>query len=260
MLDKSTVVCYLKGSKDVILPNFPDDVPWNNKKWRCLFFFSDNWKCLFAGRQYPFSTDNALDIVKKLIIEPLTNDYWEDWRENSFYSIGDTELSCNHVIVQGYCLPIKDIVIDAQYSKHYNDLLYSSCYKPMYTETKDFRAIYARDKNVFHIGAAVPCLICEKNHVSEAETMLCRDCELKYGTSVNEDFGFCECCGRRVFWDSTSYVSVGDGEYQHICEHCVRNECTICDECGELVYNSFITYDCDKEEYLCDRCCREEYE
>ena len=41
MLDSSTIVCYLRGANNVKLPLFPDDVPWNSKKWRVLLFFSD---------------------------------------------------------------------------------------------------------------------------------------------------------------------------------------------------------------------------
>ena len=41
MVDSSTFMCYIKSNDDEILPNFPDTVPWNSKKWRMLLFFSD---------------------------------------------------------------------------------------------------------------------------------------------------------------------------------------------------------------------------
>ena len=43
MMDSSTIVCYLKGDKDTKLPNFPEDVIWNNKKWRVLLYLSNDW-------------------------------------------------------------------------------------------------------------------------------------------------------------------------------------------------------------------------
>jgi len=54
MADSTTIVCYLKTDKSTILPHFPEDVPWNNKKWRVLLFLSNNRELLFAGRPYPF--------------------------------------------------------------------------------------------------------------------------------------------------------------------------------------------------------------
>ena len=50
MVDKSTIICYLKGANNAKLPMFPDDVPWNSKKWRVLIYVSDYWDLLFAGR------------------------------------------------------------------------------------------------------------------------------------------------------------------------------------------------------------------
>ena len=64
MLDKSTVMCYLRSEHMEKLPDFPDDVLWNSKKWRVLLFFSDHWDMLFAGRQYPFASMTGLDFVK----------------------------------------------------------------------------------------------------------------------------------------------------------------------------------------------------
>ena len=40
MMDKSTVICYLKSNDDVILSNFGPEVKWNSKKWRVLLYFS----------------------------------------------------------------------------------------------------------------------------------------------------------------------------------------------------------------------------
>jgi hypothetical protein len=50
MMDEHTMVCYLKASDSVKLPNFPDDVPWNSKKWRVLLYLSKDLNMLMAGR------------------------------------------------------------------------------------------------------------------------------------------------------------------------------------------------------------------
>ena len=57
-----------KYKDDVVLPNFPEDVKWNNKKWRMWLHFSDNQDMIFAGRQYPFFTSGALDFLRDKIL------------------------------------------------------------------------------------------------------------------------------------------------------------------------------------------------
>ena len=42
MVDKSTVICYLKSKEKYKLPNFPSSVLWNSKKWRVLIHFSND--------------------------------------------------------------------------------------------------------------------------------------------------------------------------------------------------------------------------
>ena len=63
MMDSSTIVCYLKGDNEVKLPHFPDDVLWNSKKWRVLLYLSNDWKMIFAGKQYPFTTESGMQIL-----------------------------------------------------------------------------------------------------------------------------------------------------------------------------------------------------
>lgn len=69
MADKSTVVCYLKADKNAILPHFPEHIPWNNKKWRCLLFFDDYCEFVMMGRQYPFFTESSLTKITSLLRE-----------------------------------------------------------------------------------------------------------------------------------------------------------------------------------------------
>lgn len=47
MADSSTVVVYIKSDENEILPNFPDDVPWNSKKWRILLYVSEDFDLIF---------------------------------------------------------------------------------------------------------------------------------------------------------------------------------------------------------------------
>jgi len=68
MMDDCTIIAYLKStSGDVKLPHFPEDVPWNDKKWRCYFYVDRVNKLIYAGRQYPFHSDAALEMVANVI-------------------------------------------------------------------------------------------------------------------------------------------------------------------------------------------------
>ena len=65
MVDKSTFMCYLEADSDTNISNFPDDIKWNSKKWRMLLFLSNDWNMIAAGRQYPFKSQGALEVVRK---------------------------------------------------------------------------------------------------------------------------------------------------------------------------------------------------
>ena len=75
MVDSSTIICYIKTKDDEILPNFPDSVPWNSKKWRMLIHAGENDQIMFAGRQYPFSSKSGIDMVLKMYNNLMPNFY-----------------------------------------------------------------------------------------------------------------------------------------------------------------------------------------
>lgn len=71
MCDSSTIICYLQTGEDVKLPNFPESVPWNNKKWRMLLHFNTYLDIVFAGRQYPFTSPGALEKIREVMLSLL---------------------------------------------------------------------------------------------------------------------------------------------------------------------------------------------
>ena len=92
MLDKSTIICYLKGAEKVKLPLFPEYIPWNNKKWRVLLHFSENWDIIFAGRQYPFESEEGIEIVRTLLLSKINKDVFSycKWTDPVIYEIPDS--------------------------------------------------------------------------------------------------------------------------------------------------------------------------
>lgn len=260
MVDKSTIMCYLRGTESANLPNFPQNIKWNSKKWRMLLFFSEKWDVLFAGRQYPFFSRNALDIIMvclKTYTPILKHSRWSDWhddqisvfdyQENNRYDGG--YLMWPYVCISNELHKLKDIIIDGEKSPlHFNDLLRSSCYKPYYS-FKSYRTIGEQPK--FLIGGQVPCCSCGKDHIIAPDTMLCEQCELDFGTSQDERFGYCDCCDRRIVVENGHYV--GSNGWL-ICDWCYNTMIKQCDCCGNDYYNDDLFYDKSSHSYKCYNC------
>ena len=255
MMDKSTIMCYLKGADDAKLPNFPDTVRWNSKKWRMLLFFSDRWDVMFAGRQYPFFSKTALDIIAIHLKNKLTTGYWSEWHNDELKSFTYSEnnmdggsLMWNYICLNNELYKTVDIIQDGKYSLHFNDLLRSSCYTPYYS-FKYYRPIGETPK--VHVGAAAPCLMCGQSHMVSTDSLLCEECELEFGNSQDDRYGYCDCCDRRIVIEDAHFIeSVG----QLVCEWCYDSLVTRCEKCGNDFFNTDLTYDKDIHSYVCCNC------
>lgn len=203
MQDKSTIVCYIEAENGCKykLPNFPEDIEWNSKKWRMLLYVSDNRKMIMAGRQYPFATNDALSLIRETYLNLFTKneqdfwiggrerDYWIDWQnqyiESVQYPDGDEfELYARYIALPGEIKRMRDLIIDVKpqgYEDdddeddtilHYNDLLRSTCYtEPYYC----FYKYFTSDSMQFHIGHPVNCLICGEEYCRE-DIPICHHC------------------------------------------------------------------------------------
>lgn len=258
MLDSSTVICYLKHGDDLVkLPNFPEDVLWNSKKWRMLLFLSEDRQSLFAGRQYPFASYTALDAIQPLFLGSVRiHSSWTKWFRDGFSTVpgrdpdtSEAVLYGRHVSMRHTIYSLENIIEDIS-PLHFNDLLYSSYYKPHYCWDRYYNS--SKDLK-FKIGSQVSCLCCESNPIKISESMMCINCEEKNGTLELDDFTYCACCERRVYRLNTWWVETID---DLVCEDCYRRECRSCDLCGDIYYNSDITYDHETNEYLCPICSR----
>ena len=280
MMDSSTIVCYLRGDNEVKLPHFPDDVLWNSKKWRVLLYLSNDWKMIFAGKQYPFATASGMQLLldkfnSNIKSKPNSNritrydkrSHWANWSDYAITSFNRDDVpdknhelhidfNFDYVPVSGALVKLNELVTDKDGSKHFNDVLKSSCYKPMYT--------YLITKNLwgndyycnadlhthFDIGGYTYCLRCGKEEVVEScSTMMCYDCELAYGISENDNFGFCKHCGCRLEVDKAYYVSEDiycDDCYEHYTERCAN--------CGDSFLREDMIYDEKSEKYFCEWC------
>ena len=255
MMDSSTVICYLKGAEDAKLPNFPDSVRWNSKKWRMLLFFSTHWDVMFAGRQYPFFSRTALDIIMMQLKQKVAGGYWSEWHNDTLNSFNYAErnadggsLMWNYVCLNNELYKTVDVIQDGKHTLHFNDLLRSSCYVPYYC-FKYYRPV--GETPVIRVGAEAPCLMCGHNHMVSTDSLLCEECELEFGDSQDDRYGYCDCCDRRMVIDDAHFI---ESAGQLVCEWCYDSLVTRCERCGLDFFNTDLTYDKDIHSYVCCGC------
>lgn len=271
MLDESTIVCYLRSENEAVLPRFPESVPWNNKKWRCLLYFNNNLNAVFAGRQYPFFSPSALETVRKVLMRALqdsepyaTRMYsydperrWSHWHNdylgNFQYSEYDAEdgggiEDDKYLVMCAQVFNIYDIVKDGSNSRHFNDLLRSSCYtQPYYMFEKHY---YSIQNTEFNIGKEVKCLRCGENIVQSGDTLMCPACTCQYGDNMDpEEYPICDCCGA-TFWAPEGWW-IGD---DYVCDSCYQTECFRCEHCGDSFFNSEKHFIEESSKFVCTSC------
>ena len=84
--------------------------------------------------------------------------------------------------------------------------------------------------------------------------MQCIECEEEYGSLDTDDFGYCSCCNRHIYLDNAHWI--GD---EVLCDQCLDAETSRCEHCGQIVFNSEISFNRELEEYICSDC-QENYE
>ena len=269
MMDSATFICYLKNNnKDGQINSFPNDVPWNDKKWRVLLFLSNEKELIMAGRQYPFTSDFGLNFILRQVL-PQTHILssaryieYTDWMD-SIYTVpfGEhtRELEESYITDTRRLYSVRDIVKEAKGSKFYNDLFYSSCYKPKYSLAHEngfgFWTLM-NDQTKIELGGFTYCLHCgEKEILNGEDTMMCESCEYKYGNSDSDLFSYCEVCGDRHYTDELINVQ---GDW--VCKSCVDKYCRKCEYCHEYVFSEDLKYIEKHDSYICPECYENYYE
>lgn len=246
MMDTCTVMAYLKSDKeDVNLPRF-GDTKWNNKKWRCWFFFDFNRNVVWAGRQYPFSSDFALKAVVEKLFRPLNFFLGEDdspiypWEMSWVNPVLKGEANINgqeislyetYVASMGAIIPMHRYIRTHSECMGFNDLLDSSFYTPSMLHFASQFPYASTETDPMIVGGATPCVVCGHNHIAHSEMMVCDDCALDEGYE-NEDICECDVCGARVWSENT--VETSDGMI--VCADCQSEHVLECSCCGELFY------------------------
>lgn len=263
MVDKTTIICYLKSNRSEKLPNFPDNIMWNSKKWRVLLFLSNNWEMLFAGRQYPFFTETGINFVKDKVLLAANLGQWSAWSDKKIRTFENEDvffaLKAPYVAVGMSLVPIDELIINEPGSLQFNDLLSSSCYDAMYAyrmvkstwwDNKKMRPRVSPFEK-FHVGGECKCLRCAKKPIELSETFMCVDCELQYGNSDSDIFATCPCCGNRFIFEDGYWI---EGANETICEHCADEYTEVCGNCDERFYKEDMIYDREHEMFVCSWC------
>ena len=258
MLDKSTIVCYLKGASSIKLPNFPETIPWNSKKWRMLVHVSEGWDAVFAGRQYPFASTASLDLVQCMLVSHLgmTLGEWTPWHDDYIKDFpGSHEsLDFQYLAMKGRIYSLEELTDSTEHRLHFNDLLHSSFYlTPKYCWQ---RRRYGRPIK-FDIGHPVKCLCCNKTNIASSDMFICESCEEDLYPDTSER-KYCDCCGARIYAEDEWYF-VDSGAYGLYCERCYEEELEQCPRCEKTYYTSEMIYDYELGEKVCPSC-KEEHE
>ena len=249
MLDSTTLICYLKSEgEDVALDNF-GGVKWNNKKWRMLLFVSNDRNIIFAGRQYPFQSECALDYIKKYLFPYLgvmSSDY-ADWDNRTIEDFCPTEDILEDTYIKiGSKLFNKFQIIKNGSELHYNDLISSTCYKPYYTYNT--LRWYPSDSipDPLVIGNRVKCLSCGEHYITDSEWMTCDYCH------DSDNYFYCEECGGRFYYDEDEVVYMSDGT--QLCQSCFNKVGAYCERCGEPQFEQDLIYDGETGLGYCHYC------
>lgn len=256
MTDSSTFICYLRSDGyDYQLPNFPEDVKWNSKKWRVLLYLSNDRTMLMAGRQYPFSSSTGMDrVLEELFVPKITDEwfwwnqpecYWSTWRDDYTRSIMINKH--NYILTQVYPIGERlkaknDFIFDLPHSLQFNDLLSSSYYQPMYSylisnDVDETHQGYTNNETCFRIGGEVPCLACGGSHIYSPQTLVCEDCFPDYDPEREEGW-YCDCCDCWINNGESGYDVDGD----YICEDCLNSEAEWCEGCHTYHYMENMHY------------------
>ena len=259
MCDSVTIICYLKGNKDERLPRFPEDVPWNSKKWRMLLTYDKESEIMFAGRQYPFFSDSALATITPYLLMALRipTYYWSGWHDDAIttwqYKNGQDGIAGIRKSVpigdRIYALTsiIKDAKVERCDALHFNDLLRSSCYSPYYSWSQ---MRWCSKTPKIQVGGTPYCICCERNFITSGEHMFCSECA-EEDQEPEGSYFICECCGGA--YDIDDCIETQDGSF--VCPNCVElGRVLRCYECGDFIFKNEAIWDRNKETFVCAHC------
>lgn len=226
MVDKNTLICYIKSAEDVKLPYFTHT--WNNKKWRMLLEVNDSLNFFISGRQYPFNLgNNVLAAISNGIFGESVATYdWSAWSKYYIKEVPNEKgqtmpLRDRYIPVRNYLYKYNRVVKDGEGALNYNDLKLSTYYTPYYSFLYNARTIPE-----IVIGGEPTCPCCGLGPVTCSEDLLCEEC------GQNSRYT-CTWCGELYHSDEVTWVSSPSWE-GYVCEYCLDEYFGNCECCDNL--------------------------
>ena len=94
---------------------------------------SDRWDMVFAGRQYPFSTETGLDYVKNKIFPKANLGEFSPWLSKKYRNFEEKGVYSNfahtYVPVVDGLIPLNELMVNEPGSLQFNDVLSSTILK-----------------------------------------------------------------------------------------------------------------------------------
>lgn len=204
MTDNSTIIVYLRSETQVQLPNFPEGLLWNNKKWRMFLHFDADKNIVFTTQQYPFNLEDIFDYITKLInmvIRPTEYCFTKFDDDFIIQTKKHKELAQRLIPLGGCAKRIGSIVKQDDWNLAYTDLIFKDtlhfkwAYKSMRfdvfdcqeDETGGFQdefikmnynySGYTNEFTKLRLGNRVVCPFCNAEPLTDGETMMCKSCE-----------------------------------------------------------------------------------
>ena len=191
-----------------------------------------NEDMIYFGRQYPMQITGAREVVvdamKKILTENLKwfeyssdnwqvkNDYVVSMTSSSGQTIdlNDEENGCGQrsdfLILGNLAVSKRELFIEPKNSLHYNDVLYSSIdTKPHYAVMCNSENIPVVGRPMFRVGHRVKCPICGKEHLQDAESLICWKC-YEHPYSSEEEKEILEIQQRGILFDNITISEVND--------------------------------------------------
>lgn len=116
----------------------------------------------------------------------------------------------------GTIFPLHAIVKDADDSRHFNDLLYSTAYTPWTLSYGPF----TRGASPMTIGGQITCMRCGKHPIYNSDAFICQQCALEDKYFERDWVQTCDCCGKRFISDvleASNYDPI-------LCLECLNDE------------------------------------
>lgn len=260
MADRHTVVCYVKTGEDRQISNFPDEVPWNSKKWRVLLFFDKECNFVMASKQYPLQSDEALNFFQTAWNQAHMNEdgtvkytllnHFSPWHKDQVKSvmIGQYEYKFAEpmIPVGQHMAPIHKLFVPGKNSLQYNDILRNETYKkevryayltsttcwscfddvgieyPELDNARTSKYLFTeKELPLISPGEEVYCPHCGLDAISTADSILCDHCTLKFYRNDTLDEDYYPVCDR--CGERFIYYEGVWADGRHICAACAQN-------------------------------------